>query len=248
MREAALRRQTEEMLAEMTKPLEGRGWTIERRATEGRPATAIIAAADDVDADLLVLGSRGHGPIRSLLLGSVSAEVTGATSRSVLVARRTAVTRALVATDGSDCATAVPDVLAGWGILQGREAVALSVVPEASPTFDLLVGLYTLSGETLNDWREETRAAHRGYADDLAARLSAAGIDARASVKAGDPAHEILTTAAELGCDLIVTGSRGLHGLDAWFLGSVARNVLVRSDASVLVIRPGNRTATPDEG
>ena len=244
----ALERQTEEMLATVTAPLDGHGWTVERRATEGRPATAILAAADEIDADLIVLGSRGHGPIRSLLLGSVSAEVVGGTGRSVLVARHPSVSRVLVATDGSPCATAIPDVLAGWGILEAHAADVVSVVPEVSPTFDLLVDLYTMSGETLQGWREEMRAVHRRHAEDLAARLTARAVPAVARVRADDPAHEILAAAVELGCDLVVTGSRGLHGLDAWFLGSVARNILLRSDASVLVVRPRQSEATAPEG
>jgi nucleotide-binding universal stress UspA family protein len=245
---AALRRETEEMLAAMAAPLEGPGRSIERRAVEGRPATTIIAEANELDADLIVVGSRGYGPIRSLLLGSVSAEVVAGTSRSVLVARRPIVSRVLVATDGSDCASAVPDVLASWGVLDGLEATALSVVPETSPTFDLLVGLYTMSGTTLDEWRAETRIAYQALADGVAARLTEIGVDAHGTVRAGDPAHEILTAAAELGCDLIVTGSRGLHGLDAWFLGSVARNVVVRSDASVLIVRPAVEPAISGEG
>jgi nucleotide-binding universal stress UspA family protein len=78
--------------------------------------------------------------------------------------------------------------------------------------------------------------------------LSAIGVDARPDVRAGDPAHEILTAAAELGCELVVMGSRGLHGFDAWFLGSVARNVLLRADASVLIVRPGIHTTNAGEG
>jgi nucleotide-binding universal stress UspA family protein len=38
--------------------------------TEGRPATALLAAAKG--ADLLVVGSRGHGTVMGVLLGSVS--------------------------------------------------------------------------------------------------------------------------------------------------------------------------------
>lgn len=43
---------------------------ITRRAVEGNPATVLVDAA--ADADLLVLGRRGHGRVLDLLLGSVS--------------------------------------------------------------------------------------------------------------------------------------------------------------------------------
>jgi nucleotide-binding universal stress UspA family protein len=46
------------------------GVPIERVAIEGSPAAALIAEAEG--ADLLVVGSRGHGRVHGLLLGSVS--------------------------------------------------------------------------------------------------------------------------------------------------------------------------------
>ncbi len=52
----------------------------------------------------------------------------------------------------------------------------------------------------------------------------------------GDAAAEIIPVAQESGADLVVVGSRGQTGLKRIVLRSVARNVLVGSDASVLVI------------
>ena len=46
------------------------GVDIERTVTEGPPAAALLQAARD--AELLVVGSRGHGGFAGLLLGSVS--------------------------------------------------------------------------------------------------------------------------------------------------------------------------------
>ncbi len=236
--EAALRQQAQETLTAMREPLEGRGWTIDDRVAEGRAATAILSAARDVDADLIVVGSRGLGPIRSMLLGSVSAEVVGRTDRPVLVARGPRVSRAVVATDGSDGASALVDVLARWGILRGLEAVAISVAPVDSPVFELMVSLYTLGGELFERQRKELLELHRGYAAQLAERLAESGIASVEMVATGDAAQEILTAASGRRADLIVTGSRGLHGVDRWLLGSVARNVVLHAGASVLIVRP----------
>ena len=57
----------------------------------GEPVGEIVRHADAIDADLIVLGSRGHGAIASALLGSVSRGILGATRRPVLIVRSSAV-------------------------------------------------------------------------------------------------------------------------------------------------------------
>jgi nucleotide-binding universal stress UspA family protein len=52
---------------------------------EGDAAMAILAAAEDQDADLIVLGSRGMGDLKGLLLGSVSHKVTHLANRPCLI-------------------------------------------------------------------------------------------------------------------------------------------------------------------
>lgn len=236
--EAALRRDADVALSTLADSLEGRGWSIDRRVVRGRGASAILAAADELEADLVVLGSRGHGRIASMLLGSVSAEVAERAPCSVLVARAPRVQRLVIATDGSDCSAVIPDVLARWAAFTGLEATALSVTPVDSPAFELMVSLYTLGSESLAPQREELRARYQEHAAEMAQRLSAIGIPARPEVRNGDAAHEIIAAASEAHADLVVTGSRCLHGVDRWLLGSVARDVLVHTAASTLIIRP----------
>jgi nucleotide-binding universal stress UspA family protein len=53
----------------------------------GDPVDEIVAYADTVDADLIVVGSRGHGVIASAVLGSVSRGILHEARRPVLVVR-----------------------------------------------------------------------------------------------------------------------------------------------------------------
>lgn len=74
------------------KELEGAGVTARaeiRRslAGSGRIAQEIIDTADEEEADLIVMGSRGVSNLRSLLLGSVAHKVLQLSSQPVLIAR-----------------------------------------------------------------------------------------------------------------------------------------------------------------
>ncbi|MGH2474459.1 MAG: universal stress protein, partial [Candidatus Limnocylindrales bacterium] len=84
---------------------------------------------------------------------------------------------------------------------------------------------------------QAAEAAHGEIAEDAAERLRAAGRDAIAEVRTGDAAAEIIAAATEREADLVAIGSRGRTGLTRVLLGSVARNVVHGSDASVLIVR-----------
>lgn len=63
-----------------------RGVTVHSRTVEGEPANTICEWADNVNADLVVVGKRGAGDSSASLLGSVSERVVHKSGRSVLVA------------------------------------------------------------------------------------------------------------------------------------------------------------------
>ena len=66
-----------------------RGVIARTKLLEGDVVDEIVAYADVVDADLIVLGSRGHGTLASAALGSVSQGVLHEARRPVLVVRGT---------------------------------------------------------------------------------------------------------------------------------------------------------------
>jgi len=67
-----------------------KGLEAKAELLRGNAAHAIVAYADSVDADLIVVGSRGHGAIAGALLGSVSSSVLRQATRPVVVVRAAA--------------------------------------------------------------------------------------------------------------------------------------------------------------
>ena len=63
--------------------------TTTSEVAEGGPAKGIIDAAQRWKADLIVIGSKGHGAVASFLLGSVTLNVVLHAPCSVQVARTT---------------------------------------------------------------------------------------------------------------------------------------------------------------
>jgi nucleotide-binding universal stress UspA family protein len=80
-------RDTTDMLAELVGPVATAvpdvpvGW----RAVEGHPAEVLVAASGE--ADLLVVGNRGHGNFSGLLLGSVSQHCAAHAATPVVIYR-----------------------------------------------------------------------------------------------------------------------------------------------------------------
>ena len=82
-----LRIDREALLERAVARLRRPGIGVAARLVTGRAASVIVDVAEEIGADLVILGARGHGAIEQAFLGSVSAEVVDQTHCSVLVAR-----------------------------------------------------------------------------------------------------------------------------------------------------------------
>lgn len=210
------------------------GWAVDIRALSGRPSDAIVDAANDVGANLVVVGDRGHSAIARLMLGSTAAAVADQAPCAVLVARASTIERIVLADDGSDAARLAGDFLAGSDLFTGSPVTVVTVARVDDP---ILAGLYGDPG--LFDAAEaavDTRQADLWLqGDETAMRV---GAPTRAVRLRGQPAAEILRYADEANTNLIVLGTRGETGITRILLGSVARNVLLHASASILLVRP----------
>lgn len=211
---------------------------VRREILVGRPATLIVDAATDRRAELVVVGSRGRGPLASMLLGSVSAEVVDHAPCPVLVVRRPVADSVLVAVDGSPSAIGAVNFLRAHRITAERPIEVLTVVQATGlPDVVPLAGVRGFAVESPGGRLVEDRRRAEAIAAGAAQKLRGDGYHARWSISTGNAAHEIISAAEGFGSGLVVVGSRGHTGLSRIVLGSVARNVLLHTSASVLVVR-----------
>jgi nucleotide-binding universal stress UspA family protein len=196
---------------------------------------AILDLGEEIGADLIVLGSRGHGTIGRLLLGSVSEGVVHHATRPVLVLRGGQGSwppeRIVIGDEGSVAAKRAGELAASIGGLFGTRAVLVRAYPELPETDPV--------GRAL-DPRAVDDALHRAEQDlheraDELGRL--VGGRPRMEIAAGDAAVALLDKAREEDerRTLIAVGSRGLGLARRLRLGSVSTKVLRAAGGPVLV-------------
>ncbi len=206
------------------------------------PIEAIVGEARRRRAGLIVLGSRGLGFARRLMLGSVSRGVARRAGCPVLVVKggRRRIKRVVLALDGSaNASRALGFLLARCQVSAGGRVTVVRVLEPIGPRSPgLLPGpvrrAVLASAADLNAKR--TRQARREVSH-AAALLNRAGWRARGLVQQGLPLGEVLRHVSAARADLVVMGARGTSGLARVLLGSVAEGVLDRSPVPVLLVR-----------
>jgi nucleotide-binding universal stress UspA family protein len=226
-------------LGELRERLEGQGPDVSHVLVDGFPDDALVTAAHDLGAELIVTGSHARHGLGRILLGSVAERVVRSSPVPVLVARGAAEAadggfhRILVATDfsdaserGFDLALAVAADGAAVELVHFWQLPALSRAHAADEV-----------DATLAEIRAgmEQHGAERG-AEALATRDTTRA-DVRYSLREGDARDGILDLARVAGCDLVVVGSHGRRGLRRLLLGSVAESTVRHAPCSVLVAR-----------
>jgi nucleotide-binding universal stress UspA family protein len=228
--EKATARVEGELRAQLTELLGDAAGSVTTAAPRGPAADAILRAAEDQDAAMIVVGSRGRGGFKSLLLGSVSRQLCEHAPRPVTVVRRTAVVdpvrlgTIVVGTDGSPDAERAMTFAGDLATERGAELVVVHAVQAPEPVHPRFV-------EPAVDLE-----ARREFAEAWCAPLKQRGIGYDLEVVQGDPRRALLDVARDRGADLLVVGSRGLGPLANVVLGSVATSLAQHADLPVTIV------------
>jgi nucleotide-binding universal stress UspA family protein len=220
--------------------------TVETVTAVGRPADVIVEEAERSGVDLVVIGSRGRGAIRSALLGSVSAEVVDRAPCPVLVARRDRVTKIVFGEDGSHRTREAARILR-WPIFASLPIRVVTTAEVALP-YEAVTEDRAVFEQAVRDYLEAARAARArasGVEAESVARLIADGLAATGEIREGAAAAGIMSAAESFDADLIIVGSRGDRGFTRLIVGSTAREVLYHTGCSILVAR--QTTTVPEK-
>lgn len=199
----------------------------------------ILSEATDWRAHALVLGWRGHGRFRRLLMGSVSRAVLRRARTPVLVVRRAArrVTHLVVGIDGSAASNRAIRFLALAGVPKGGSITLVTVLQgQPSPSHPMFPGLTAEARANALAHGAKSRAAADRRQKRCAEQLRRAGWRVRGQVRSGAPLYELLRSVDETRADGLVVGATRQPSERNGFLGSTADGAVNSSTVPVLVV------------
>jgi len=231
-----LRRQGQEILDQQVQNIESAGGTVaQAHLRGGRTSDEVIELSDELGVGLLVVGSRGMGTVRRILIGSHSEEIVHRAHVPVLVVRRGhsawPPSRVVIGEDFSDDAKKAGELAANIAGLYGSQVTLVYAhpdLPEVPPGEARDAAVQELGGIRKRDVNRL-----EGRADEL---KEMAGSRPEVRVSDDYPASVILQATQETPPPLVAVGSRGLAGLTRTRLGSVSTKVVTAALGPVLVV------------
>ena len=206
---------------------ESAGFDVETHVARGTPHRRINGFAERLNADMVVVGSRGESPLENRLVGSTTRNVARTSTRPLLVER--------IAPPESDKAVVkehlFEHVLFTTDFSENAQK-AFEYLPNLTGATQEVDLLHVQHGDTeISDAQEKL--------DELAAEVEREmGIEAGTNIRNGDPVQEILAEEERVGATTTLLGTRGQSRLRRLLLGSVSEAVVARGNNNVLLVPP----------
>lgn len=218
--------------------LRAEGLRVDIEMASGAVASVLHSVAERVGADVLVIGSHGHGVIKRLMIGSVADELLRQARLPLLVVhprdgqRRIDFRTALVGIDFNDpsqraaaCALRLLERHADSQLLLlAATQIPLTFVGPDAPAMPLV------------EVTEVNDSARDGI-QRLTKALGGHGVRVEGLVCPGAPSEAIMDTAEDRRVDFVAVGSEPRSGAARLLLGSIAKDVIHHAVCPVLVVR-----------
>ncbi len=240
---SSLEEMAQENLDEQTEMIKTSGGEITgSHLIKESSAEAIVDLASEIDADLIVMGSRGKGLAKRILLGSVSEGVVHHAHVPVLLLRGGGSAwppvRVVVGEDTSEDARRAAELAIKLSGLYEAEVLLAHVV-----SAQWMVVKARAQGKNMAD--ELILRAQDHLAEQAKELEDASGVRPDTRAVMGYAPLSLSQIAEEKRQTLTVVGSRGLNAVKRAMLGSVSSNVIRSVESPVLVVPPpiGERDA-----
>lgn len=232
--ESTAREEAKSKIEELVTKLGIEGEKVTSRVEEGETKTTVLKVAQELDAGLIIMGSRGLGKLQSILSNSVSQYVFQLTERSMLLVKDDIyvkkLKRIMVAIDKSPAASYALDLT--LSMLQGytdAEILLTRVNPDLDPNLKL----------SQEDMENNPILA------PAIAKIKRAGLDYKCLVTGGRPAQKICSLAEARNIDLLVIGSperrpsvaKNLPDIERLLGSSLSDYIRIKAPCPVLLAR-----------
>ncbi|HQZ38015.1 MAG TPA: universal stress protein [Vicinamibacterales bacterium] len=206
------------------------------------PVKGVLGEAAKFRADLIVIGWRGHGAVRRLLMGGVSRGVVRGATCAVLVVRRRPrrVRRIVIGFDASPNARRAVRLVGRLAVPRNGRVLLVGVVEPLAPTSlgPRVGGIRSAVAREvrrLNTARAEAAAKGLNRAAD---ELRRGGWQTRTELRSGEPLRALVDAVNAYQPELLVIGASGSsEGARHLLLGSVADGALNQCPVPVLLAR-----------
>lgn len=212
------------------------GYPAQCHLARERAAPAICQHANQIDADLILLGAHGRGFFEQMFLGSTAARVVRTSRQPVLVIRTAPASdyqRVLVAVDFSPVSAAALTFIRALA-----PTAELVLLHSFDVLFDGKLAYAGVADAVIQQYRVEARDRALQQLRQLAQSAGLPELAYQLVVSHEDPARAILQQQQQQDCDLIVVGKHGVSALEKLFIGSATEHVLASAPCDVLVVNP----------
>lgn len=194
---------------------------VTKHLVVGSPVDHIVTLAEQQKIDLILLGTRGLGPIRERLVGSVAHRVLtyAPGAKLILPGPLKALNQVLLPLQGTYDAAHALRFLQQKPFRELPTITLFTVLPHTRPPWPM---------DAASTEQMEVHALRQAqdFLNDIAAKLTSLGYRTKVAASLGTPVEGITQEATALNPDLILMGSRGRQGVTRLVLGSVSHALL----------------------
>ena len=231
-----LKRVSEKALEDVTAQFRSQNVDLAESAlVVGSAADTIVQKADEMDADLILIGAGDRARFDRFSVGPVAVSVIEHAPQPVLAIRpgdpELTFQKILCPVDHSSTSARGLRNAIRLARVFGGQLVVLSVIPEIS--------WWTAAFETgqLNDSLAAYSSEWRAEFEQFLAEIDFENVPVTKDVRFGAPHHQIAAAAKDHQADLIVMGATGRSGLVRVLLGSTTRRMLAELPCSLLTVK-----------